>query len=80
MKNSLPSFDVYIQETDALTNIEKYDKKIFSTMLSYVHYLRQNQKELIENQREIIVISDLPTDEMIENEKGLEGFKPLRIK
>lgn len=80
LKNSLPSFDVYIQETDALTNIEKYDKKIFSTMLSYVHSLRQKQKELIENQREIIVISDLPTDEMIENEKGLEGFKLLRIK
>lgn len=77
LKKSFPDFDLYVQEEDSLNNIEKYDKIIFKNMLSYVQSLSLQQKELIENQREIIVISDLPTDEMIENEKGLEGFKLL---
>ena len=49
-------------------------------MLSYVQSLSLQQKELIENQREIIVISDLPTNKMRKDEKVLEGFRPLRIK
>lgn len=80
MKKSFPDFDLYVQEEDSLNNIEKYDKVIFKNMLSYVQSLSLQQKELIENQREIIVISDLPTNKMRKDEKVLEGFRPLRIK
>lgn len=80
LKKSFPDFDLYVQEEDSLNNIEKYDKVIFKNMLSYVQSLSLQQKELIENQREIIVISDLPTNKMRKDEKVLEGFRPLRIK